>query len=155
MYKRTNDFNNKIVAPVLREVELDLLLRLKDPRTDESQMFKDHMKKVYKKLQKKREKFFEVYQDFNPSSRHSYLKYWDDKYESKGKMGILLLNLGTVFLLLALLVLMYANWGNQFHSPAGAIIAVTVISLGIVVFCILNWGHILVRRFSQSIWGWV
>ncbi len=159
MYKRTNYFNKKIVGPILKEDVLDLLsLRLKDTKSAEavSHMFKEHTKKVNEKLQQKRIKMFKVYQDFNESfsvrlKYSDFQKYWDDKCEDWGKIGILFLNFGTVFLLMALLVLMYAKWGNVYHSAVGAIVAVAIVLLGIVVFCVLNWRHVVVKKMMK-IW---
>jgi hypothetical protein len=97
---------------------------------------------------------FKVYQDFNESfslrlKYSDFQTYWEDECEDWGKIGIFFLNIGTVFLLLAILVLMYAKWGNVYDSVAGAVAAISLILLGILVFCVLNWSHVVMKRLGQ------
>ena len=157
MYKRTNYFNKKILRPILNEDVLDLLaVRLHDEKSAKavSETYKDHAKRVNEKLQDKRIKMFKVYQDFNESfslrlKYSDFQTYWEDECEDWGKIGIFFLNIGTVFLLLAILVLMYAKWGNVYDSVAGAVAAISLILLGILVFCVLNWSHVVMKRLGQ------
>jgi uncharacterized protein YoxC len=44
---------------------------------------------------------------------------------------------------------MYAKWGNVYHSVAGAVAAISLILLGILVFCVLNWSHVVMKRLGQ------
>ena len=169
MYKKSNNFNKKIVAPILREDALSLL-------SDEFKVVESakHIAEAYNievstKLREKRNKMFEVHKDFMDSSKKrrdskvDLQDYWVDTYEDRGKRGILFLTVnnsiiilfltGTFCLLVSLLVLMYARWSNAYHSADGAITAVAigaVILFGIFIFGILNWLHAVMEKMKEK-----